>query len=291
MKEDVLSCLSEQNFNELKYLGYTKFSMLPTVELNDLINETNSFIKEIKKSIPKGELFNLINGSFEVKSRSNQIVNKYLIPHLETKLDMSKLDILPVSHLVKPFGNKSGIWHQDSSIVDERESISLNAWMPLVDSHRLNGCMWMFPGSHINENYFRQFGYNYIEGKLFKELRKHLIPLKVKAGEIVLFHRNIIHGSSNNWLPKDRIAIEAVVVSKNAQLFNFHRESAVLENKILGFKVDADHFLGPDPKQDFYNGKYSYQVFDDEEFKITQKYISDNIPVFKKHAEQLNLKG
>jgi hypothetical protein len=81
--------------------------------------------------------------------------------------------------------------------------------------------------------------------------------------------------------------VEAVIVSKNAQLYNFHRESAVLENKILGFKVDADHFSGPDPKQDFYNGKYAYEVFDDEEFSLTQKYLSDNIPLFINHAKQL----
>lgn len=287
MKEDALHFLSEQNFNELKYLGYTKLCIIPADELKALTAETEEFIKEIKKNLPKGELFNLINASYEIKSKSSRIVDKYLVPPLKSIADMSTVDVLPVSHLVKPFGRKSGIWHQDSSIVDERESISLNAWMPLVDSHRLNGCMWMFPGSHINENHFRQFGYNYIEGDLLKKLKKHLIPIKVKAGEIVLFHRNIIHGSSNNWLPKDRIAVEAVVVSKNAQLYNFHRESAILENKILGFKVDADHFSGPDPKQDFYNGKYEYEVFDDEEFKSTQKYLMDNIPLFINHAKQL----
>lgn len=290
MKEEALQFLSDRNFNELKFLGFTKFSILPENELKSLIHETDQFVRGIKKKMPKGELFNLINSSFDIKTQSNQMVAKYLVPILTANLDTTKLDILPVSHLVKPFGRKSGIWHQDSSIVDERYHISLNAWMPLVNSHRLNGCMWMFPGSHINENHFRQFGHNFIEGKLYKKLKKYFVPIRVKAGEIVLFHRNIIHGSSNNWLPQDRIAIEAVVVSKDAQLYNFHRERAILENKILGYKVDAEHFLGPDPKQDFYNGKYEYEVFDDEEFELTQQNILNCVPSYLDHARQINVR-
>lgn len=285
--KDTLDFLNEKNYNELNYLGYTKLGVLPVNILNQLKEETDILLRKAKQKFPKGELFNLINSDFETKTASIELVDKHLVPFLKEKLDTTKVDILPVSHLVKPFGLKSGIWHQDSSVVDERTDISLNAWLPFVKSHRMNGCMWMFPGSHINENHFRQFGYNFIDGKLLKKMHKYMVPLTVEAGEIVLFHRNIIHGSSRNWLPKDRIAIEALITTKDAQLYNFHRERAILENKILGFKVDIEHYKGPNPKEDFYNEKYPYEVFEDEGFEVTQQYLLNSIPLFIEHSKKL----
>lgn len=273
---------------ELKYLGFTKIGKMDRLTLNQLKEETNSLIAETKSKYPKGELFNLINSDFETKTKSNIITNRYLNTFLKTKLNLDLVDIYPVSHIVKPFGLRSSIWHQDSAIVDERESFSLNAWMPLVNSNLLNGCLWIFPGSHISTNFARQFGYNPIQGNLLKKLKRYLKPIYVEAGEVVLFHRNIIHGSSINWLPYNRIALESVVISKNAQLYNFHREESLAPNKVLGYQVTAGHFYKENPKEDFYNGTCKYIAFDDDGFDGITRYLNDNILYFAKYAQQLN---
>lgn len=283
---NLFKTLDEQKVKELTYLGYTKIGTLDSELLAGLKAVSEALVCETQKKYPKGELYNLINADWGTKMASNKMVNDYLFPYLKEILDTEKVDIYPVSHLIKPFGLKSGIWHQDSSIVDERTDFSLNAWTSLVDSTRLNGCLWIFPGSHINENHFRQFGFNPVQGNLLKKLNKYLVPIETKAGEVLLFHRNLIHGSSRNWLPWNRIAMEGIVVPKNVQFYNFHREESISKDKILGFQVEMEHFLRPNPKDDFYNGRYQYVEFEDWGFSGIAGYLEENILHFEQHAKQ-----
>jgi len=146
--------------------------------------------------------------------------------------------------------------------------------------------MWFLPGSHISTIFFRQFGFNPYVGKLLKQIKPLLQPIKVNAGEVVLFHRNLIHGSSVNYLPKNRIAIESVIVSKGAQLYNFHREEAFVKNKILGYKVDMQHFLRESPKDDFYNQVYDYEMFKDLGMEGITKKIRKELPKYLAYSSK-----
>ncbi len=277
----------ETKLKELKYLGYTKLGKIDVNLLTEIKQQTRELITSTKQKYPRGELFNLINADIETKQRSNKLVKKYFNSYLESVLDTDFVDIYPVSHIIKPFGKKSSIWHQDSAIVDERVSFSLNAWMPLVKSHLLNGCLWILPGSHISTNFKRQFGFNPIEGNTLKRLNKFFVPIFVDAGEVLLFHRNLIHGSSINYLPLNRVALESVVVNKGAQLMNFHRDEKLAKHKILAFHVDYMHFLKQNPKEDFYNGIYQYTEMEDDHKEDISNYLIDNIPLFVDYAKQL----
>lgn len=289
MKESDFNFLDKQQRKELMYLGYTVITGYPKKRLKELKKETSQFVKEVKYQFPKGELFNFINSTYiETKLRSNQMVQDYLVDYLEKTLDTSAIDILPISHILKPFGKKGQVWHHDSSVVDERIHFSLNVWMPLVNSHKLNGCLWMFPGSHINDNFFREFAYNYIEGHVYKEMRKHMTPIIVKGGDIVLFHRNIIHGSTNNYLPMDRIALEALILNKDIQMHVYRRDSKIIKNKILDYKVDVKHYLDDDNMKNFYSGEYEYDLIDEEPLDITQQRLIDSIPAFIAHAKKIS---
>jgi hypothetical protein len=119
-------------------------------------------------------------------------------------------------------------------------------------------------------------------------MKKHLVPLKVKAGEIVLFHRNIIHGSSNNLLPFGRVALEALIVNKGAQMRVYRRDKSIIDNKILAYKVDMKHYLDDDNMKNFYSGEYEYDLIDEEPFEVTQKRLLDSIPGFIAHAKKMN---
>ncbi len=281
--------LDTNNQRELEFLGYTIIDGLHGDRLKELRKESNEFIKNVNTQFPKGEIFNLINSKFiDTKLKSHYMVDKYLVSYLKDSLNTKDIEILPISHIFKPFGLRGSVWHHDSSVVDETIHFSLNVWMPLVNSHRLNGCLWMLPGSHINENYYREFAYNYIVGNVFKEVKKHLIPIYVKAGQIVLFHRNIIHGSSNNYLPINRVALEALIINKGAQMHVYRRDNTIIENKILDYKVDVKHYLSEDNMKNFYSGEYKYDLLYEEPFEITQKKLIDSIPLFNQHAKKLH---
>lgn len=283
-----LDFLPLQNQKELKYLGYTVMDVFPRKKLKYWRNKSNKFLNEVKYQFYNGEIYNLINSTYiETKLQTNKMVDESLCAYIKDNYDTSKIEVLPVSHILKPFGKKGSVWHHDSSVVDERFDFSLNVWMPFVNSHKLNGCLWMFPGSHINDNYFREFAYNYIVGGIYEEMRKYMVPLKVKAGSIVLFHRNIIHGSSNNWLPMDRIAMEALIINKGAQMRVYRRDETIINNKILGYKVDTEHYLSEDTMKNFYSGEYLYDLIDEEPFETTQKRLLASIPTFVEFANRL----
>lgn len=278
---------NEKANKSLKYLGYATVGKLDEVILAELKEKSIELIKETQKTYPKGELYNLINANKVLKDKSNNMVRDYFLPTLEKYLNIDKVEIYPVSHIIKPFGFKSDIWHQDSSVVDDAKHFALNAWIPLVDSTKLNGCLWVFPGSHINTNYHRQFGFNPVEGSFLKKLKPYLKPITAKAGEILLFDRSLLHGSSNNYLPYPRIAVEALVTSKNAQMYNYHRDENLFKDKIIGFKVDSSHFLKENPKEDFYSGETPYELIDDITKEEMVANLSADFPKFIAHAKKI----
>ena len=258
--------LKNDNLNkDLHRFGYVKLNeVMSKSVMDEFLKQSKVLIREHSSRFPKGELFNFINASLDLKRASNELVKNYLNEELIKHLDLNYVDLYPVSHIIKPFGTKGQIWHQDSAVVNETKDFSLNAWMPFKKSSMINGCLWIIPGTHQLTNYKRQFGFNPIEGSFLKNLRKYMKPVIVEKGDVLLFYRNVIHGSSINWTPFRRIAAESLIVSKNAQFVNFHREDALQKNKIIEFKVSVEHFLKENPKEDFYSKSTPYTLHEDE---------------------------
>lgn len=262
---DLNKCLQDK--------GYVKIGKMPQEIFLEFKAKSAGLIAKYKKAFPDGILFNLINAPLEIKTESNFLVEQYLNTFLCQRLNLNNVDIYPVSHILKPFGLNSGIWHQDSAVVNEQVDFSLNAWMPLTDVHLLNGCLWIIPRTHFLTNFKRQFGRNPINNAFLYKTARYFKPLFVEAGEVLLFYRNTIHGSSSNLLPFPRLAAESLVVSKSAQLVNFHRDINLAGDKILEFKVSKAHFLKANPKDDFYSGETPFVTHDDESDDAILNYL------------------
>lgn len=100
----------------------------------------------------------------------------------------------------KPKGKANAIpWHQDF-ISRTTEPIKVIAWMALDDVDEENGCMYAVPQSHK----LGFLPYRYVPGETAHDqldLSKvdmdedKIVPLKMKAGDILLFNQLVLHMS------------------------------------------------------------------------------------------------
>jgi phytanoyl-CoA hydroxylase len=111
-----------------------------------------------------------------------------------------------------PEGRNEVPLHQDF-LGRENESDRYIAWMPLYDATRENGCLKAIPGTH--KNGFRDF-YT-VEGETHhKRLEESEYSeedveyLEMEAGDVLLFHHQLIHGSDEVTADDPRHAYRAV---------------------------------------------------------------------------------
>ncbi len=97
-------------------------------------------------------------------------------------------------------------WHQDEAYYrhNSRSDCRMSVWVPLQDCDEKNGCVWMMPGSHklglreasqIEDGKVGHCSLGFANGT---EDIPGAIPVRVKAGAIVLFHALTWHRSLAN---------------------------------------------------------------------------------------------
>lgn len=103
-----------------------------------------------------------------------------------------------------PGHNNSPVpWHQDSGYFEPYcdKALVLTAWLPLVDATRENGCMWVIPGVHHDENILKHQGR---PGKWYLEIPDAELPpveplcVPVPKGGVLLLGNRTPHASFNN---------------------------------------------------------------------------------------------
>ena len=95
-------------------------------------------------------------------------------------------------------------WHQDQSYWPELNATPvISVWLPFVAANRANGCLWILPRTHRQKLQSRHAepysgtGFLEIDGAHMPVDRKP-IPLRVDAGDDVLFNDRCIHRSGVN---------------------------------------------------------------------------------------------
>ena len=284
--------VSQRINDELYFNGYTKLGNIGATNLKKVILETENLKEEIKPYCKSGKLFALIDTHLSLFLQSNKIAQDYLADYVKYFFSEEEVDVFGASHLVKPFGNKSKFaCHQDSSIVNEPDNFSINAWMPLTDVNRLNGCIWMLPGSHILPNFRRIAGQGpFVLEDIQKDLWKKMIPIPVKAGDVILFHRSILHGSSRNFLPwhRYRFAIEAIVLPKNAQLIVNYVDENTPQNKVHTINIKKEHFFeNEDPRGEILKGLDDSILNDYPAKEFLREQLYEYFEKFKQRANSI----
>jgi Phytanoyl-CoA dioxygenase (PhyH) len=107
-------------------------------------------------------------------------------------------------------------WHQDSALATYRTSTPshrISAWMPLQDTSVDNGGLWIYPRSHKAGKIYH-VTIEHRNGLNQRRIRDEDLckldspsPLTVKAGDVVLLHENVIHGSFRSFASTCRHAL------------------------------------------------------------------------------------
>lgn len=210
-------------------------------------------------------------------------IKKIIKPHL--KSIVHEHDVLISSFIIKNKFEESTHFHQDPTRVDEGEACSVNIWIPLQDVDTSNGNLVVIPGTHrlckslravpSCPTYYQSFVSN---------LYKHQKEVPLKSGEAIFFDHSLIHASTSNNTPNDRIAVVICIKSKihTPWLYFYMNEDNIIEEYELSAKVFSNLKKNSKPpksmlrksfKYDFKTLKY-YQLlnFLKKEFKNVSYY-------------------
>lgn len=99
-------------------------------------------------------------------------------------------------------------WHQDWGLGKDKGHHMITCWVAITDSTLQNGCIQVYPGSHhkalhphfVSETQPPDRGIKGIDGK-------GAVALEMKAGEVLVLHPQVIHGSGRNMSGEKRAAI------------------------------------------------------------------------------------
>lgn len=151
--------------------------------------------------------------------------------------------------------------HQDFSYTREPEITSIMCWIPLVDVNIKNGAIGFIPKSHLLYNYYRAFPFPANYTPIVKnevELMNYIKIINMKAGEMVFFMNNTVHGSFANDTANIRYAININFVKNGEKIYAYIRNPETNGQTILKFEVDK-YFLvrhnNPSIEEMYKNGK------------------------------------
>lgn len=164
--------------------------------------------------------------------------------------------LVSANFVVKEPGLGEMPMHQDWSVVDERETVSVTVWCPLVDVGPENGALHLLRGSHTNVVACRgenapglpNFVTNY-EAIPDSVVEDYDVTLNLCAGEAVFYDTRTVHFSPPNRSEETRVAINITVAPTGAKLVHQYRAD---EENVELIQIDetffTDHPIGQRPR-------------------------------------------
>lgn len=217
--------------------GFVVLSLLSKDELERLRTLYEAAVPDRPQSgfTPVSYLIDIERGRALSRGAIDIVGHKILTVLLDYRLAVA-------AFLVKSPGGESALSpHCDPSIVDEDRFRSVVAWMALSDVDEQNGCVWILPGTHRATPRYRGRDVFAIQEAISQAgglKTRRYIPLE--AGQVLMFHHSLIHGSDDNRTEEPRIAL---------QIYALPQESDALqcwinpEGKMERYRVRDDFHL------------------------------------------------
>jgi len=200
-----MTILTDQQVKQYNDQGYIAPIDALTKKEVDEVREEIEFIEELMPNeIDKSGRYNV----HLISPKLDKIVhNSKILDAVESVIGKNIL-VCSTTLFIKN-ANQEGFvsYHQDAKYIGLEPHNWVSAWVAITDSYKTNGCMRMWPGSHLElKDHEEKFdkGNLLTRGQTVKGVPENEIKfVELKAGQISLHHPRIVHGSGINR-SKDR---------------------------------------------------------------------------------------
>lgn len=183
----------------------------------------------------------------EVSVVEKQQVHQFIVQNVQNPLSRWLKDyIIPVSlfYTKKAFTSGDIDLHADTSLLLNHQLEPHYAfWVPLIDVDETNGTLTVIPKSHRIQRAF----FSYSLGGYHKEhldwLRQFETPLKLKAGQAVIFDNNLLHNSTSNLSSFDRLCFTFRVTHNASQYYSFFSENTLGNEDVEVSEENQDYYM------------------------------------------------
>lgn len=221
-------------------------------ELNNIYETLNSQLED------RGFYISIMSKDLEYKEKVHHSIKGIASKRAEALL--ADCNFISSSFAVKNIGKESVFdLHQGVNFTDESQYDTFTAWSPLIDVNENNGCLFVLPGSHKLWHQIRKTP-DFIPA--IRNIKEHLwekyaIEVKMKAGEALVFHHRLIHGSKPNFSNSVRLATLNAFIPKEAPLLLYTSKTSDINDReleIYQFHKDNYYILDVLRKPDYLDG-------------------------------------
>ena len=265
---------------QLEKKGYAVFDFPDASRLDGLHTYLTDLMKQ--KHNPHAEDQGFYFASFDnatsLRQKIHDIVSAEMQPFINENFPGYKA--LVANIILKEPGDKEVPLHQDWSFVDETQYTSYAIWLPLEETTRENGGLYVMDGSHTWFRNYRSTRVNTRAIDVFPQVKQHLKFMDIKKGQGIVFNHQLLHYTPPNITDKNRLVVQTAIIPASLQPFFPYRESD--EEDITLYQVNDPFFLN----EDIWEKPVKYPVH-----KIVPKTENDeiNIPAIKKNLRKQNL--
>lgn len=229
---------------ELEKKGYSIFDF-PNVNRLDELNHVLSNLMQQKHNPhaeDQGFYFASFDNASTLRQKVHDIVSAEMRPLIQTYFPEYKA--LVANIILKEPGDKEVPLHQDWSFVDETQYSSYAIWLPLEETTRENGGLYVLEGSHQWFNNFRSTRVNTQAISVYPEVKQHLKFMEIKKGQGVIFNHKLLHYTPPNTTNRNRMVVQTAIIPTSLQPFFPYRESN--DEDITIYQVNDPFFIHED---------------------------------------------
>ena len=264
-----LNSNQQKQYNEEGYVA--PLDILTKEEALEARNEIELIEKEMPNEIDKSGRYNV----HLISPKLDAIVhNSKILDAVESIIGKNILVCSTTLFIKNPKKEGFVSYHQDAKYIGLEPHNWVTAWIAITDSNNENGCMRMWPKSHIE---LKDHNQKFNEGNLLTRGQtvegvpeNEVKSVELKAGQMSLHHPRIVHGSGINKSNDRRIGFvvqsyigtnvkqtlgkNGVQIARGKDEFHHHeiigRANSLMCEEGKSLRIRENKYL----KEIFYNG-------------------------------------